>query len=529
MVKGRETFRSPAKAAAVVLFLPAAIALGAPESSRPKIRAPGVVSYQGRITEDGAPYSGTGYFKFAVVDAAGSTTYWSNDGTSTGGAEPDDGTPLPVTDGRFTVRLGDSSLTNMTVVPASVFDGTERYLRIWFSTDYLTFQQLSPDQRIAATAYALQAQTSATTDDADTLNGHHAGAFSSVQHEHPGTDITSQVADANTVDGEDAEAFADAVHTHDGLLPSGAMVMSHTDTDTTLLTAGFSSTGLAIDNTGWVVKADMPTGRQSATAAVVDGIIYVIGGHAYNPALDWKYNEAYDPATDSWSSKAPMPTQRMLTATTVAGGLIYCLGGQRPYAPYGGAEINEAYSPAIDAWLANADIPYPRVSMSAASADGIVYAIGGSGYGNRNDAYDPETDSWSRKADIPTARELGLTATVNGIVYVIGGDGTGANEAYDPATDAWSSKTSMPTFSSGHTATVRGLIYILAGGSEAIDVYDPANDSWSVKGHLPTRRDYAAVAASDGVIYVIGGYFGSDPTSSLNQAYIPELHVYRKD
>ena len=58
--------------------------------ARPNLQsgAPTVVSYQGQVTVGGAPYDGTGYFKFAIVDAAGTATYWSNDGTSSGGGEP---------------------------------------------------------------------------------------------------------------------------------------------------------------------------------------------------------------------------------------------------------------------------------------------------------------------------------------------------------------------------------------------------------------------------------------------------------
>ena len=43
--------------------------------------SPSVVSYQGNVTVGGSVYNGSGYFKFAVVNAAGDSTYWSNDGT----------------------------------------------------------------------------------------------------------------------------------------------------------------------------------------------------------------------------------------------------------------------------------------------------------------------------------------------------------------------------------------------------------------------------------------------------------------
>ena len=78
--------------------------------------APTVVAYQeeGRVND--APYTGDGHFKFAVVNAAGSTK-WSNDGTGSGGGEP-----LAMSDGLFSALLGDTSLGGMTqALNASAF------------------------------------------------------------------------------------------------------------------------------------------------------------------------------------------------------------------------------------------------------------------------------------------------------------------------------------------------------------------------------------------------------------------------
>ncbi len=133
--------------------------------------APTVVSYQGQILVGGTAYTGTGYFKFAVVDAAGTTSYWSNDGSSTGGGKPAAAVQLAVSGGLFNVLLGDTGLTNMTALPASVFSDTDRWLRVWFSSDGSNFVQLSPDRRIAAVPYALQAQEAKQAFNAWTLNG----------------------------------------------------------------------------------------------------------------------------------------------------------------------------------------------------------------------------------------------------------------------------------------------------------------------------------------------------------------------
>jgi len=146
--------------------------------------APTVVSYQGIVTESGSPFTGTGYFKFALVNAAGDTSYWSNDGTSPDGGEPSTSVQVTVADGLFNILLGDTNLTNMNALPASAFNETERYLRIWFSSDGITYDLLSPDQRIAAVPYALQAQEAASAGDADTLDGLDSSEFVTSDHDH---------------------------------------------------------------------------------------------------------------------------------------------------------------------------------------------------------------------------------------------------------------------------------------------------------------------------------------------------------
>lgn len=125
--------------------------------------APTVISYQGRVQVDGAPFNGNGYFKFALVNQAGNTTYWSNDGTSSGGGEPTAAVPLTVSNGLFTVLLGDTTLSGMTrPLSAAAFAAPDCYLRVWFRAgDSGVFTQLAPDTRIASVPYALQAQHAA--------------------------------------------------------------------------------------------------------------------------------------------------------------------------------------------------------------------------------------------------------------------------------------------------------------------------------------------------------------------------------
>jgi len=51
--------------------------------------APPILNYSGQVAVDGAPFTGTAYLKFAFVDGSGQFSYWSHDGTSANGSEPD--------------------------------------------------------------------------------------------------------------------------------------------------------------------------------------------------------------------------------------------------------------------------------------------------------------------------------------------------------------------------------------------------------------------------------------------------------
>ena len=116
-----------------------------------------MINYQGRVAVGDPPvnFDGTGEFRFALVNANGSTSYWSNDGTSTDGSEPTGAVSLPVTKGLYSVLLG----ANMTAIPSSVFANSDVHLRVWFDDGTNGSQLLTPDQRIAAVGYAMVAST----------------------------------------------------------------------------------------------------------------------------------------------------------------------------------------------------------------------------------------------------------------------------------------------------------------------------------------------------------------------------------
>ena len=132
------------------IILTAALTLAA------RAQVPGIINYQGRVTVGGTNFNGTGTFKFALVNSDGTTNYWSNDGTAVG--QPATAVSLTVTKGLYSVLLGDTTIANMTLAVApTMFTNADVRLRAWFNDGISGFQQLNPDQRLAAVGYALMA------------------------------------------------------------------------------------------------------------------------------------------------------------------------------------------------------------------------------------------------------------------------------------------------------------------------------------------------------------------------------------
>ncbi|MDE3066308.1 MAG: tail fiber domain-containing protein [Verrucomicrobiota bacterium] len=110
----------------------------------------------GAVTGITVNNAGSGYTSAPAVTIAppppnlSYTTYWSNDGTSSGGTEPSSAVSVGVSNGLFTVDLGDPSLANMTAIPAALFAAPGLQLQIWFSDGVNGFAMLNPLQNLTA-------------------------------------------------------------------------------------------------------------------------------------------------------------------------------------------------------------------------------------------------------------------------------------------------------------------------------------------------------------------------------------------
>ena len=119
---------------------------------------PPVINYAGQVAVEGEAFEGNGLFKFAIVNDSGSTTYWSNDGTSNAGSEPTASLSVSVNGGLYSVLLGNSAIQGMNAIDPTVFQQyADAKLRVWFNDGTNGFQQLTPDRSFASVPYALSA------------------------------------------------------------------------------------------------------------------------------------------------------------------------------------------------------------------------------------------------------------------------------------------------------------------------------------------------------------------------------------
>ena len=111
---------------------------------------PPVINYAGQVAVDGDAFDGNGLFKFAIVNESGSSTYWSNDGTSNAGSEPTASVSVSVNGGLYSVLLGNSAIQGMNEIDPAVFQQhADAKLRAWFNDGTNGFQLLTPDRSFA--------------------------------------------------------------------------------------------------------------------------------------------------------------------------------------------------------------------------------------------------------------------------------------------------------------------------------------------------------------------------------------------
>jgi len=304
----------------------------------------------------------------------------------------------------------------------------------------------------------------------------------------------------------------------------------------------------------WKSKADMPLAVSDATASVVNGAVYVIGGcdSAYgntnrNGTFECtdlaKHVLIYSPQNNTWRSGSDMPYERYRHAAVVVGEDIYVVGGRgRKEAITRGVF---KYSTVQDRW--DAVIEYPEAtSDNAAFAHGSkVIDCGGYNidYSKTSAlchvmdtaAATPTFTAWS--TPLKAARGDFSIVTLGGVAYAVGGFGESfaplaSIEKMDPAAasgySTWISTSEAMIHGRADfaAAAVHGRVLVIGGenGTNSIDAgaslrhveaFTPATGKWLNSSKLvaiPHATFRFCGAAVGEAVYIFGGQGAYDKT-----------------
>jgi N-acetylneuraminic acid mutarotase len=489
-------------------------------------QVPQLIDYQGRVIVGSTNFTGTGQFKFALVNTNGTATYWSNDGTSSGGGQPANPASINVSNGLYSVLLGDTSLTNMTAIPNAVFNNSDVRLRIWFNDGTHGSQQLTPDQRVATVGYAVIAGN--VQDGAITTAKIANGAVGSAQ-------LTNGAVGANQL----APGVAVTNLSASGQLgvASGGIILSN-DYDNNLLAAGYVKIGKVDLGDVWEQKAGgAPPARQSHTV-VWTGSEMIVWGGLGTGNVSLNDGGRYNPALNLWTliptTLANTPLARGQHTAVWTGTEMIVWGGYG-----GGANLNDGarYNPISNSWTAIpnslTNTPAPRSGHVAVWTGSEMIVWGGQGNSsslNDGGRYNPASNAWTgipnSLANTPAAR-ISFSAVWTGTEMIVwGGYNAGFlnnGGRYNPVSNIWTatSLTFAPSVREFHSAVWTGAEMMVWGGLGTGGVlgdggrYNPGSDTWiaPTTGGAPSGRIYHSSVWTGNEVVIWGG---ANTTNALN-------------
>ncbi|XP_037585882.1 kelch-like protein 18 isoform X3 [Cebus imitator] len=267
----------------------------------------------------------------------------------------------------------------------------------------------------------------------------------------------------------------------------------------------------------------------------IAGLIYAVGG--LNSAANFYAGdslnvvEVFDPIANRWEKCRPMTTARSRVGVAVVNGLLYAIGG------YDGQlrlSTVEAYNPETDTWTRVGSMNSKRSAMGTVVLDGQIYVCGGYD-GNSSlssvETYSPETDKWTVVTPMSSNRSAAGVTVFEGRIYVSGGhDGLqifNSVEHYNHHTATWHPAAGMLNKRCRHGAASLGSKMFVCGGYDGsgflsiAEMYSSVADQWCLIVPMHTRRSRVSLVASCGRLYAVGGYDGQSNLSSV-EMYDPE-------
>ena len=168
----------------------------------------------------------------------------------------------------------------------------------------------------------------------------------------------------------------------------------------------------------WESLPSLPKAFSAASAAALDGVVYVVGGNSSE--VDGRQVFAYDINGRRWSERAPLPAPRTNLALVVFGNWLYAIGGLDPV---NASRSVFRYDTASDRWSQAPPLPEPLHALTAVSFHGEIWALGGRVrpglISRRVWIYNPSGKRWREGPRLPERMETLGAAVVGDQIHVV--------------------------------------------------------------------------------------------------------------
>ena len=196
-----------------------------------------------------------------------------------------------------------------------------------------------------------------------------------------------------------------------------------------------------LDNHQWRRGPDLPTPGAAGGAALVDNKIHWFGGLDVNASCDVDNHFVYDLKAPGagWkniTSIARMPNPRNHFSTAVVNGIIYAMGGQFGHDACPGKHTNDtaqvhAFNPKNNKWSVKANMPNKNSHTEPGTFvyKGDIYTTGGENALNKVWKYNPRSNKWSTFRTLPEKLVAPIARIIDGRLIVAGGGAPIARDA----------------------------------------------------------------------------------------------------
>ncbi|GAB4827658.1 hypothetical protein Ancab_034543 [Ancistrocladus abbreviatus] len=258
-------------------------------------------------------------------------------------------------------------------------------------------------------------------------------------------------------------------------------------------------------------------------------LVLIVGGY---DGLSWlSALDSYEPSLDLLKSLTPMMPIRSYASAAKLNGELYVFGGSDGSGTVWYNTV-ESYNPTNGQWVSRPSLNRKKGSLGGASLSNKVFAIGG---GDGIDCFsevemlDLDIGKWIFTRSMSQKRFAPAVVELNGVLYVVGGyngeEYLSSMERFDPREHSWTKLASMSTRRGCHSlAVLNEKLYAVGGydGSRmisSVEVFDPRIDSWMMAKPMNEARGYLGAVTVGNSIYAIGGMRNGNEVSDTVECY----------